>query len=97
MVWWLFNKSKGNGKPEGEQAEPATEELDIEDEETTQEMMVDMFIDDLPESIKKDKEFLKKIRKSDKRAKEVYDDMDENIEQLKALRVKIQAKNASKK
>lgn len=57
------------------------------------EVPKDMFVDDLPPAIKKDRRKLCRIRRADLKARQVYDVLDQAIERLRTLREKLKGRS----
>jgi len=75
---------------EPEAVKPADADLLISGEF---EVPKDMFTEDLPPAIRKDKRKLCRIRRADLKARQVYDIMDQAINRLRELREKLKGKS----
>lgn len=60
------------------------------------EVPADMFTDDLPPAIKKDRRRLCRIRRADLKARKVYDVLDQAINRLRELREKLKTRSLRK-
>lgn len=94
---WPFKK-KGNGKDQHVEEE-AVEEAVVEAdgavpsldcaEGTDEENTGEFFTEDLPNRTKNDPPLMRTIHRQDKMSKEFYDAIDEDIESLRKIRVKL--------
>lgn len=103
MIWWPFNrnlakqddKDESINPPEGE----GEEDVDVNGEEATEEDMAEsaqqqqkFFTGDLPKVVTSDPTVMALITRQNECAKVFYDEIDNNIQQLRNVRLALKRK-----